>query len=117
MKEFNHNNNKIKIEDVTNDISSAIQNSIKRDKGHGKKTKKKQKKIKKYNKILSVEREEEEKIEERVEFIEQFSMDTLISSVSNMKVDNQIISEIRPWLYLVIRRLCYQLLLANVTVY
>ena len=59
QRKINHNNNKIKIENVTNDVSSAVQNSIKGEGGHGKKTKKEQ------NKILSVEGEEEEKKEEQ----------------------------------------------------
>ena len=45
---------------------------------------------------------EEEKWKKRVNYIEQFSRDILISSLLNIKIDNKIIYKIKLWLYLFI---------------
>ena len=45
---------------------------------------------------------EEEKWKKRVNYIEQFSRDILISSLLNIKIDNKIIYKIKLWLYLLI---------------
>ena len=55
------------------------------------------------------------------EFAKQFSRDMLILSLSNIKVDNKIIYEVKLWLYLLIVSydvsLYYRSLLFTITVY